>query len=460
MQLLTDSLRPVAMAATLFLLGGCASFSDDGGFTLVQTLTKERTGQDIKWVKTKEDANTVAQTIEPLLAKPLSVDDAVTIALLNNRGLQANYAELGIAESNVVQAGRLPNPGFSFGRLRRGDDIEIDRKLMLPVMRLLTMPLATKIERRRFEQAQFRAAGDVLAVVDATRHAYFSALAAQETVVYLQRAKESTEAGAELARKMAAAGNWSKLEQAREQGFYNDVTVQLARAIQTRLVEREKLTRLMGLWDKSTAFTLPDRLPALPQAPEEIADVESGALQNRLDILMARRELAGLADSLGLTKATRFINILDVSLMHNAYRDAPRAEIGYDISLDIPLFDWGGARVAKAEAMYMQAVNRSAEMAINARSEVRQAYFSYRSAYDIAKHYRDEIIPLKKRISDEQMLRYNGMLISVFTLLADARDQVMSVNGAIDALRDFWIAESALKMAQTGRSAEAPSPAE
>lgn len=452
MPLFSVTLRPIALAVSILFLGGCASLSQDGGFSSVQSLTKERIGQDLKWMKSDEDAASVAKTIAPLLAKPLTVDDAVKIALLNNKGLQASYSELGIAEANLVQAGRLPNPSFSFGRLRRGDDIEIDRSLMLPVMSLLTMPFASKIERRRFEQAQYRAAGDALAVADETRHAYFSAVAAQETVKYMEQVKVSAEAGAELAHKMAAVGNWSKLEQAREQSFYADVTVQLARAAQTQVAEREKLTRLLGLWGKRTAFQLPDRLPDLPKAPEDIADVEVQAMQNRLDIMMAKRELSGLAGSLGLTKATRFINILDVGLMHNNYNQSPSRENGYSIQLEIPLFDWGGARVAKAEALYMQAVNRSAEMAINARSEVRQAYAGYRSSYDIARHYRDEIVPLKKRISDEQMLRYNGMLIGVFTLLADARAQVMSVNGSIEALRDYWIADSALKMAQTGRS--------
>jgi outer membrane protein TolC len=88
----------------------------------------------------------------------------------------------------------------------------------------------------------------------------------------------------------------------------------------------------------------------------------------------------------------------------------------------------------------MQALHRAAETAINARSEVREAYGAYRSAWDIAKHQRDEIVPLKARISEENLLRYNGMLIGVFELLADARSQIASVNGAIDALRDFWIA--------------------
>ncbi len=447
-------LRPLALAVSVLFLGGCATFSQDGGFSKVQSLTKERIGKDVTLVKSDADAATVEKTIEPLLAKSLSVDDAVTIALLNNRGLQADYAELGIAEANLVQAGRLQNPLFSFTRLTRGDELEIDRQLMLPIMNLLTMPLATKMERRFFEQAQLRAASDALRVADQTRRAYFAAVAAQETVKYMEQVKLSAEASAELAFKMAQVGNWSKLDQAREQAFYADAVTQLARAMQTQGAEREKLTRLMGLWGSKTAFQLPDRLPALPAAPRDVADIEAQAMQNRLDVLMARRELAGLADSFRLTKATRFINVLDIGYLRNSYNQSPKRETGYTIELQIPLFDWGGARVAKSEAIYMQAVNRAAETAVNARSETREAYAGYRSAYDIAKHYRDEVVPLKKRISDEQLLRYNGMLISVFTLLADARSQVMSVNASIEALRDFWMAESSLQMAQTGRPAE------
>ena len=98
----------------------------------------------------------------------------------------------------------------------------------------------------------------------------------------------------------------------------------------------------------------------------------------------------------------------------------------------------------------MQAVNRTANTAINARSEAREAYQAYRTTYDVAKHYQNEIVPLRKKISDEQMLRYNGMLISVFELIADAREQVMSVNGYIEALRDYWIAETDLQGALSG----------
>ena len=310
------TLRPLALAASLLalllFLGGCAAFSPDGGFSSVQTLTKERTGQDITRIQSDNDAATVANTIAPLLTQALSVDDAVKIALLNNRGLQAAYAELAISEADLVQAGRIQNPSFSFGRLRRGGEVELDRSLMLPIMSLLTMPITSKIERHRFERAQLRAAGNALAVVDATRRAYFSTVAAQESVKYMTQVKLAAQAGAELGQKMATAGNWSKLDQAREQTFYSDATTQLAHAEQTHIAEREKLTRLLSLSGTQTAFLLPDRLPDLPTQLDDIEDVEMQAMQNRLDIMMNKRDLSSIANSFNLSKTTRFINILDL----------------------------------------------------------------------------------------------------------------------------------------------------
>jgi outer membrane protein TolC len=117
----------------------------------------------------------------------------------------------------------------------------------------------------------------------------------------------------------------------------------------------------------------------------------------------------------------------------------------------LPLFDWGEARIARAEGLYMQALHRAAEAAIHARSEAREAYGAYRTSWDIARHQRDEIVPLRARIAEENLLRYNAMLIGVFELLADARSQISSVNAAIDALRDFWLAKLDLDLALVGK---------
>lgn len=445
--------RPSKLAALICLpliLGGCASFSTDGGFSTVAQVAKERLGKEVTWQRSDNATDTAAQRVKELLASPLTVDDAVQIALLNNRGLQASFYELGISESDFVQAGRLPNPGFSFSRTRQGTEIEIDRSLTFNIAHLLTMPLTRQMEQRSFEQTKREVTMQMLFLAAETRKAYYMAVAADQTMLYMQQVKKAADAGAELAGRLAQAGNYNKLQQAREQGFFAEAALNLARAEQAQTRSKEKLTRLMGLWGSQTAFTLPLRLPDLPKKPDDMANVEQLAMTQRLDVQAVRLSTEQLAKNLGLSKATRFINVLEVGAIRNTFNDQA-VQKGYSVTLELPLFDWSGAKIAKAEALYMQAVNRTAEIAVNARSEVREAYLGYRSSYDIAMHYQNEIVPLKKRVSEENQLRYNGMLIGVFDLLADARAQIASVNSAIEASRDFWIAQADLEMSLLGR---------
>ncbi|CAM5797322.1 TolC family protein [Rhizobacter fulvus] len=446
-------------AATLasLVLAGCASFSPDGGFSAVEQLTKERIAQSPSYQRTGEQADAAESRVAELLKQPLTADTAVEIALLNNKDLQASYAELGIAESDLVRAGRLANPSFSFGRLAGGGAVEIDRAVLFDVLGLLTMPLAKQVEQRRFEQTQLHAAHETVGVAAEARKAFFEAVTAQQLVAYSAQVKEAADASNELARRMAAAGNFNKLAQMREQSFYADATVQLARAQHQAVSSRERLTRVLALGGDPLEFKLPERLPDLPAAPAEPKDAEQTAMDKRLDVLVAKRATDSTAKSLGLTKTTRFINVLHAGYQNRSNTGETRKN-GYEIELELPLFDFGSARVARAEATYMQSVNRTAQVAINARSEVRESYSAYRTAYDLAKHYRDEVVPLRKRISDENVLRYNGMLASVFELLADSKDQIASVTGAVEALRDYWVAETNLQTALTGRSS-GPAPA-
>ena len=444
-------MRRTAAAAAALSLAGCASFSEDGGFGAVNQLTKERTGQAAAWARSPTDADQAQARVAELLKEPLTADAAVELALLNNRGLQASFSELGIAESDLVRAGRLSNPSFRFGHIRGGGVTEIDRGVLFNVLGLLTMPLAKQVEQRRFEQAQLQAAFDAVGIAAETRRAYFGAVAAQQLVRYDEQVKDAADASNELARRMVQAGNFNKLAQMRQQAFYGDATSQLARAQHQALAERERLIRLLGFSGEQLNFTLPERLPELPKEPAEPKDAEQTAMNQRLDVLMAKRSTEAMAQSLGLTKATRMVNVLHVGYA-NKSQTGERLQQGYEIELELPLFDFGSARVARAEAAYVQSMNRTAEVAINARSEVRESYSAYRTAYDLAKRYRDEVVPLRKRISDENLLRYNGMLISVFELLADSRDQVAGVTGYVESLRDYWIAETNLQTALTGRS--------
>jgi len=435
------------------LLAGCATFSEDGGFGIVRDTVKERTGQMPRWVRTDDDASSVRARTQEILAKPLTADDAVQIALLNNPGLQATYAELGIAEADLVQAGRGPNLRLHWLRTKVGNDVaKVEESFGFDLLGILLIPARQKMESRRFERVQAEVTAEVIRVAAETRKAWILAVAAAESARYLGQVKDAAETGSELARRMAATGNWSKLNQMREQSFYADTAAQLARAKHSAQAERERLARLMGLWGGDLLFQLAERLPDLPASPRDGVEMEARALEQRLDVRAARREAEWVADSLGLVRATRFINALEVGRARTKEGQDPFA-YGYVIGIEIPIFDWGTARVARAEATYMQAVHRVAEVAINARSEVRDAYSAYRSNFDLARHYRDEIVPLRKRISEEMLLRYNGMLTGIFELLADSREQVGAVSAYLAVLRDFWIADADLQASLSGRAA-------
>ncbi|WP_051709835.1 TolC family protein [Andreprevotia chitinilytica] len=445
---------PAALAVLALALGGCASFSPDGGLGPVQHTAKEQLGKDLKPIRTDADASAVQAEVQTRLQRPLSVDDAEQIALLNNKQLQASFAELGIADADRMQAGRLPNPKLSYRSVSNASTRSIEAGLGFDIAQLLTLPIASRIEHSRFEQMQLRVAGDVLMTAQATRQAYYRAVAAQQTLQYLEQVQTTAEISAELGQRMVKAGNWSKLDQARQRTFQLEATSRLVRARQSALAEREQLTRLLGLWGTDAGYTLPERLPDLPATARDDADIERHAIEQRFDIQAQRKSLDELVRNLGLTRATRFINVLEVGLAGS--RDGDEAwQRGYDISLEVPLFDWGDAKVARAEATYLQGVHRLAATAVNARSEVREAYHGYRSAFDQARHYRDDVLPLRKQISEENQLRYNGMLISLFELLDDTREQAISVNEAIESQRDFWLADSTLRVALAGA---APSP--
>jgi outer membrane protein TolC len=256
---------------------------------------------------------------------------------------------------------------------------------------------------------------------------------------------------------MQAVGNYSKLQRVREQAFAADAVTQLARAMQAVRSSREALIRALGLdTNQAETLTLPERLPNLPAAPNDEAAVAQAAMDQRLDVRLARASLDFIAREQGLTTVTSFVNGLEVGVKTDS-ETGRGIQRGYDLAVPLPIFDFGDAARSRARATYMAALNRAAQLTVDASSQVRESYGGYRTAYDIARHYRDEIVPLRKTIADENVLRYNGMLIGVFELLADSREQITSVVLAIDAQRDFWLADAALQAALIGRPMNAMS---
>jgi outer membrane protein TolC len=434
--------RPLAAGILSALaLGGCATFSRDGGFDAVADSAQQRLGKQVVWTRTPEQSADVEQRVAEILQHSLTADDAVQVALLNNRTLQASFEALGISEADLVQSGRLPNPKFTYSHASAGGLYSIEESVAFNILALAAAPSVHDIEKRRFAQTQSAVLIDVMQLADLTRRAYFTALGASETLRYQQQVRDAAQASAELAHRMVAAGNWNRLDQAREQGFYVAAWQSLERAQLADAIARENLCQLMGLPDQA-AVNLAERLPDLPQRADDPPNLET-ALSGRVDLQMLRVQMDAQARSLGLTKATRFINVLEVG--PERILDGPRSypyENGYAVTLQVPIFDAGTAKLRKAQAIYAQAVDRFAQAAIDARSEVRSAYSRYRAAFAIASHQRDEVLPVANAVAEQDLLNYNSARISAFDLLADARARIAGIDDYIQSVRDFWIAKS------------------
>ncbi|MCX7626977.1 MAG: TolC family protein [Methylophilaceae bacterium] len=413
-------------------------------------LVAERLQQPVEWRRgAAEDAEAAAH-VAAILAQPLTADGAVQVALLENRALQAEYEDLGIAQADLVQAGLLRNPVLGWSRQAGSGMVKTVWGVELDFLGLLLAAPRQRIEGIRFELTQLRVAQAVLRHAAETRKAWAEALAAEQSAGFFKQVRMLAEAEAELGERQRKAGNLSLRDALRKQAFAVEIRLEAARASEKAHAARERLNRLMGLWGAQTAWKLPSQLPEIPAQLPQYPDLEAYGLAQRLDVHLAQKEVEALAAALGLTRGTRFIHVLDLGVETEKSTGEKRLT-GPTLKLELPLFDQGQARLSRQEALYRQSVLRLHDLEVSARSEIREAWQRLATAHGAAKQARDVLLPLYKQIVEQSTLYYNGMLIGVYELLADARAQVGAVHTYIEALRDYWTALADLQLAVGGR---------
>jgi len=451
------------------LLSGCIGFSPDGGMTPVAEATNAHLGQPVAKIESDEDRAFADQRVAARLAKPLTPAAALEIALLRNQKLQAALHELGASEARFVRASLPPDPSFSIERLAGMGDIEVTRQIMVSLYALATLPSRQAIAAERFAAAQNEAAAEVMTLARSVGRQYYLAVAAQSEADLLAQTVAGTQASAELAKQLGEAGNLNKLEQARTDAFHAEMGGKLADARLTANLEREKLTRLMGLWGADIHFKLAHDLPALPKKLPAAQDIEATALQERQDIKAARHNLEALAGELGLTEVTRYVSDVSLTLGDDREWAGPTdgsklatqnndrlIRRGFSVDFSIPIYDFGESKVRDARETYMAAAHRLAQKAIDARSQARETYARMRGKYELAHYYTDHVLPLRQTILNETTMRSNAMLEDVPQLIIDSRDRIASRIDALHARRDFFIAQVDLQAALFGAVPDEP----
>lgn len=442
------------------VLGACATAipgaytEPKAGFANVASQVSPAIGKRTVFAETQAENEALRKQVHAMVhRKTISADTAVQVALLNNKGLQASYANVGLSAAEAWQQSTPENPVVSLGILGIGAPELGAYRAIEGLIRANILDATTRKQRRaiadaNFRQAQLEAVNDTLALANQTRQAWVNAVSAFETVSYLKRAKATSDAGSELARRLGETGALNRAGQAREQAFNAELAGQLARARLDATMAKEELTRLMGLWGTEVNYFVPDALPALPRSIGRVTGVEAKALRNRVDLRVAKLGLEAQAKAFGLTDQTRIVSDLEIVGGFELEREAEDGETEsettpqVEIEFAIPIYDTGKARMRKAELMYLQSANVLAEKAVDVRSEARGAEAAYHASYKIARHYRDVLVPLRTTVEEEGLLSYNGMITNTFELLTDVRQKLAASLEAANAKRDFYIAQA------------------
>jgi outer membrane protein TolC len=463
-----------ALLLSSLTLAGCVTTQDggeyavpDAGFSTVSQKTKAATGKQTVWVQNQQEAQALSERVHGMVhKKPVDADKAVQVALLNNKGLQAAYADIGMSAAEVWQQSLPENPKVSIGALGIGAPglgllRSLEGMIAANILSSMTRERRVDLADTRFRQAQLKAAVETLKLAADTRRAWISAVSSYETVYYLEQGQAAADAASELAKKLGESGAMPKAGQAREHAFYAELTGQKAQAKLAAQLAKEELTRLMGLWGTEVDYYVPDKLPQLPGKLKAKESIEGEALRQRVDLQVAKLELEATAKAYGLTEATRYLTDLEIISGIDLDRELEKDEPGIsstvtprvELEFVIPIFDSGKARMRKVELAYMRDANLLAEKAVNIRSEARAAYTGYRSTHEIARHYKNSVLPLRSKIEEESLLTYNGMITNTFELLADSRAKIGTLLQSVNAKRDFWLAEANLNAAIYGGGA-------
>ena len=435
-------------------VGGCANVPGDAGFGDVERAVAERIGSRVHWNRGSAADEAVAETVRSMLSRELGVDEAVQIALLNNRSLQATYEGLGVAQAEVVQAGLLRNPIFDaeVKFVEGGGGHSLELAVVQDFLDVFLIPLRKRVAEDAFEAAKLRVTGAVLDLAGQVRTAYYTCAAAEQTLELRRSVVAATEAAYDLAKRLRVAGNTTALDLANERALYEQAKLDLARAETAVLDAREGLNVLLGVWGEDVNWKAAGRLPDPPAEEVATDTMEGRAVEASIELALARTEVEAAARRLGLRRTFALLPQAEAGAAAEREPDGELA-VGPAFSLPIPLFDLGQAATLAARSEFERARHRYAAAAIEVRSAARAARNRLVADRARVNYFRQVILPLRHEITEGTQLQYNAMQVGPFQLLQARQAEIDAGAAYVEALRDYWITRSRMQQITSGRLA-------
>ncbi len=441
-----------ASAFALVILTGCASVQSDARFPQVQDAVGQRLKGDIAWNRDSEQDRRAREAVQGLLRQELTAEAAVQIALLNNRGLQARYESLGVAQADLVEAGLLENPVFSFTWYTGSAGTITEASVVQDFVSLVSLSARKKVGEAAAQRVTLEVANNVVDLARQVQAQYFTVVGDAHALELARQVVTATEAAAELAQRQRSAGNLSQRDQSLQQAFYAQTLLESAQAEAQLASDRERLNRLMGVWGQDIGWKIPGRLPGVPEVLPSLEQVEAQAVSRRLDLAAAKKDADAAAQVLNLTRQFRYLGPLGIGVAYKREPDLGKF-VGPTVELGLPIFNQHQAAVARAEAELRRSEERVAALAIDIRSEAREARTRVVTAHDVVRHYQKVLLPLQQSIVSETLKFYNGMLVGVYDLLLAKQAQVQTARQYVSANKEFWLAWTDLELALGGKVA-------
>lgn len=443
-------LHIIGFTTLSIFISSCARIPQ-GSEEHVAGIVQERIGKEVQWNKACYEDPRINCYVQDLASQPISIESAVQIALLNNPEVQAIFEEIGIAQADLIEAGLFTNPVFS---------VEVryphEKKLVTNIEYLITatfldiflIPLRTKLASTELEQAKLRVANAILDLAFEVRQTYYELVAEQQMLKYTQSIAELTSIQSEISSRQHKVGNIYQLDLEETQAVFLEADLQITQSEEEIIRLREKLNRLLG-FSEEICLTFPEQLPEeIDYQGLDLCQLESMALQERIDLQVARFEIIRLSQMLGLKDWWTYTN-LQLGLAGEREAEGLN-KMGPGFVGEIPIFNYGQAARMRLFAELRQAQDRLAALEIRVLSEVREAHKLLMKDLKIIDKYRAGIIPLQSRIIDSSEKLYNVMGLGVDRLLFNKRRETETYRNYLASLRDYWISRVQLDHALGG----------
>jgi cobalt-zinc-cadmium efflux system outer membrane protein len=379
-----------------------------------------------------------------LLGDGVDEADAVKLAVLGNGRVRARLAELGVASSEVVQAGLVRNPVFVIEAKFHDGGTQIEASLMQSFVDLFLVSARRRAAVSEMEAVRARIAGELTRLSYDVRRAFVHAHATRAAVEVERARLAAASSSQELMGDLLAAGNVTAARAAAEDLERARAHGDLARALDRAREAREELATLMGLGTDEPAWELAGAIeaPSPAQWPE---DVESAALEASLDLLAGRgrvRAAAERAEFAGVEAA------LDVAALGIAAEREPQSGdwgLGPALAIDLPIVDTGDARRSAAAFELEVALAEQAQLALEVRSAARMRVENERSLAAQLAHLAEVELPAAQAYLHAVLQDYNSMQIGAFDVLLARQRELDSERAWIETLERAWLARLALR---------------